>query len=136
MASNIKPAQATKRYMRGVMGSALGYIVTVFGVSFLHDKFIDGSLVAILIAAIPGIFIALMVLSLWRYLNEADEVMRHDLTQAMMGGLFLTLVISGGWGLVELFNDDMPRLPIFFVFPGFFLLYGLIAGIRYKRCVA
>jgi hypothetical protein len=135
MPSSIKPAQATKRYLRAMMGSALGYIAAVFGVSFIHDKFIDGSPLAIVIALIPGLFIALMVLALWRYLNEADEVIRHDLTQAMMGALFIMLMLSGGWGLAELFNDDMPRLPIFFVFPAFFLLYGLISAFKYKRCV-
>ena len=99
MTSSIKPAQATKRYLRAMMGSALGYIAAVFGVSFIHDKFIDGSPLAIVIALIPGLFIALMVLALWRYLNEADEVIRHDLTQAMMGALFIMLMLSGGWGL-------------------------------------
>jgi len=135
MKPTIKPAQANKRYIRAVMGSAIAYIIAVFGVSFLHDKFTDGSIIAILIAAIPGLFIALMVLSLWRYLNEADEVLRHDLTQAMMGALCVILIVSGSWGLVELFNDDIPRLPVFYIFPSFFLLYGLISKIKYKFCV-
>lgn len=131
----MKPALAKRRYFLAVMGSALGYIGAVFGVSFIHDKFVDSSVPALLISAIPAVFIALMVWSLWRFLNEVDEVERHELTQAMMSALLVILTLSGGWGLVELFNDDFPRLPIFFVFPLFLLIYGVIASIRYKRCV-
>lgn len=131
----MKPKQANKRYMSTMIGSSLGYLGSVFGVSFLHDKVPDGSIAGILIAGIPGLFICLMLFAVWRYLNDVDEVVRHQLTQAMLIGLFVLLALSGGWGLVELFNDSLPRLPIFFAFPIFFLAYGLVAGIKYRRCV-
>jgi len=113
----------------------LGYLGSVFGISFLHDKVPDGSVPGTLIALIPGIFICLMLFSVWRYLKEVDEVVRYQLTQAMIMGLFALLALSGGWGLVELFNDSLPRLPIFFAFPIFFLVYGLVSSIKYRRCV-
>lgn len=128
------PKLAKKRYFATMMGSALGYLGAVFGVSFLHDKLTDGSILAILLAVIPAIFISGMIWSLWRYLNDIDEVGRHYLTQAMMSALAIVLAISGGWGLVELYNESLPRLPIFYVFPAFFLIFGLISKFKYKQC--
>jgi len=131
----MKPKLAIKRYLFSVMGSSLGYVAAVFGISFAHDKVTDGSVAGILISLIPGIFIVLMTASLWRFLKDVDEVARHDLTQAMMAGIFVLLMLSGSWGLVELFNDSMPRLPIFYAFPAFFIIFGLFSGIKYKRWV-
>ena len=131
----MKPKLAMKRYLTLMIGSSLSYIGTVFAVSFTHDNFIDGSIPAVLLSLVPGVPLCLMVWSVWRYLQEADEVVRHDLTQAMLIGLFVLLGLSGCWGLAELFNDSMPRLPIFFAFPAFFLVYGLASATRYKRCV-
>lgn len=131
----MKPKLAKKRYMFTVMGSSLGYLGSVFGISFLHDKLADGSIGAILLSLIPAIFICLMIASVWRYLKDVDEVARHDLTQAMLVGLFVLLTLSGGWGLVELFNDSLPRLPIFFAFPAFFLIFGFVSCVKFKRWV-
>lgn len=131
----MKPKQANKRYMSTMFGASLGYLGSVFGVSFLNDKVPDGSIAGILLALVPGIFICLMLFSVWRYLQDVDEVVRHQLTQAMLAGLFVIMALSGSWGLVELFNDSLPRLPIFFAFPIFFLAYGLFTGIKYRRCV-
>jgi len=131
----MKPKIAQKRYMSSIIGTSLAYVASVFGVSFLHDKVADGSVEGILLALIPGVFIALMTASMWRFLKETDEVARHELTQAMMVGLFVLLALSGGWGLVELYNDSLPRLPIFFAFSLFFLIFGLFSAFKYKRCV-
>jgi len=131
----MKPQLAIKRYLSLMLGSSLGYLGTVFAVSFTHDIFIDGSVPAILLSLLPGIPLCLMVWSVWRYLQEADEVVRHVLTQAMLIGLFVLLGLSGSWGLAELFNDSIPRLPVFFAFPIFFLIFGLVTATKYKRCV-
>lgn len=130
----MKPKQANKKYFATMLGASLGYIGSVFGVSFLHDKLTDGSVAGILLSLVPGLFICMMLLSVWQYLKDVDEVARHELTQSMMAGLFVLLALSGGWGLVELFNDSLPRLPVFWAFPVFFLTYGAVSAIRYRRC--
>ena len=129
------PKIALKRYLSLVLGSALGYLGTVFAVSLTHDMLIDGSIAAIILSLVPGVPLSVMVWSLWRYLKESDEVVRHDLTQSMMIGLFVLLALSGCWGLAELFNDSMPRLPLFFAFPLFFFILGIVSAIKFKRCV-
>lgn len=131
----MKPKLARRRYMFTVMGASLGYVGSVAGCSYLHRKVIDGSTPGILLSLLPGAFLCLMLLAVWRYLNDVDEVARHDMTQAMIIGLFVLLALSGGWGLVELFNDSLPRLPIFYAFPAFFITFGLVSGFKYKRCV-
>lgn len=129
----MKPSLAKKRYLSLMTGSSLGYLATVFAISFTHDNFTDGSVTAILLSLIPGIPLCLMIWAVWRFIKEVDEVARHDLTQAMMLGLFAILILSGCWGLVELFNESLPRLPIFFAFPIFFGAYGIVSGLKYKR---
>jgi len=131
----MKPKLVIKRYLFTTLGSGLGYLGSVFGITFLHDKVPDGSVAGMLIALIPALFIGLMLGGFWRFLKDVDEVARHDLTQAMMAGIFVLLMLSGSWGLVELFNDSMPRLPIFYAFPAFFIIFGLFSGIKYKRWV-
>lgn len=127
-------AQTNRRYKFSTLGYGLGYIGTVLGIRFLPDSFFEGSPTGIFFAALPAVFIGLMVWAFWRYINDIDEVARHDHISSMMISLMLVLIISGGWGLVELFNEDMFRISIFYIYPIFFLTYGLIAVIRYKRC--
>lgn len=130
----MSPSETNRRYKFSTLGYGLGYIGAVFGISFLPDRLFEGSFIGILVAIIPAIFIGLMVWAFWRYINDIDEVARHDHISAMVISLMLVLAISGGWGLVELFNESIPRIPIFFIYPIFFVTYGLIAAIRYKRC--
>ena len=131
----MKPKIANRRYLKAMMGSSLAYLAAVFGASFLEDKVVDGSAAGIATALMPGIFIAGMVWSLWRYMKETDEVTRHDHTVAMLVSLYTVLAVTGGWGLVELFNESLPRIPIFFVFPGFFLMFGIVSCVKFKRWV-
>ena len=131
----MKPKIATKRYLSLMLGSSFGYLATVFAVSLSHRNLTDGSIPAIILSLVPGVPLCLMVWSVWRYLKEADEVVRHDLTQSMLIGLFVLLILSGCWGLAELFNDSIQRLPLFFAFPVFFLIFGIVSGTKYKRCV-
>jgi hypothetical protein len=132
----MKPKQAIRRYLSTTIGASLAYVGSVFGVSFFHDRLIDGSAAGILIALVPGIFICLMLFSMWRYLQEIDEVARHELTQGMMTGLFGILAFSGGWGLVERFNETLPPLSLFYVFPAYFLIMGIATFVRWKRWIS
>lgn len=129
------PKAAKKRYFATSMGSALGYLGAVFGISFIHRKLVDGSALAILVAAIPAVFLCLMIWGLWRYLDDMDEVERHFMTQAMIGALAIILAFCGGWGLVEMLNESLPPLPVFYIFPAYFLTFGLISAVKYRRCV-
>lgn len=131
----ITPKAVKKRYFARMSGAAAGYLGAVFGVSFLLDKDDPVTVLTILAAMIPGLFIFMMLWAVWRYVAEVDEVARHDYVQAMLIALFSVLALSGGWGLVELFNENMPRLPVFWIFPIFFMIFGLVSCFRFKRFV-
>ena len=133
--TSLTPQKATKQYMFRMMGAAGGYIGAVFGAAMVLDDGDPVSVITLLVAAFPAIFILLMLRAVWIYINVVDEVARHDMVEAMLVALFCMLAIGGSWGLVELFNESVPRLPIFWVFPGFFIIFGVVSGIRYRRCV-
>lgn len=129
----LTPKQASKQYTFRMMGASLGYLGATMGAAAVLDKGDPVSLITILVALVPGLFVLLMLRAVWRYMREMDEVARFDHTRAMMVALFLILSVAGGWGLVELFNESLPRLPVFWVFPGFFFAYGLISCFVFGR---
>lgn len=106
-----------KRYIRTCLGAGAGYIGAVAGVSTQLDSDDPITLLNVSLALLPGLFVAMMVYSMWVYFRDVDEAVRHFLVKAMMSALFVTLAMSGIWGLAELFLDALPKLPVFFVFP-------------------
>ena len=129
----MKPKLANKRYTLTMLGASFGYMVTMLAVAIAHDHIVDGSLGAIALTLTPGIFVLIMIASVWRYLREIDEVARHDYTQSMLIGLYAILVLSGSWGAVELFNEKTQRVPIFYIFPLFFMIFGVVHSFTYGR---
>lgn len=120
--------KVTRQYMFSMLGTSLGYAGSLIGVTFALRNWEDVSMpIIIALATIPGIFLFGMILSFWRYVRDIDEVARHFIVQSMILGLFAILALSGIWGLIEMLTDDVPRLPIFWVFPLFFGAFGLAA---------
>lgn len=132
---SLSPKSAHRQYTARLLGTSGGYIGTVMAAAFVLDDGDPITIVTLLVALLPALFILLMLRAVWIYINAIDEVARHDHVEAMMVALFIVLAIGGSWGLLEMFNSSVPRLSIFWVFPGFFLIYGLVSAIRYRRCV-
>lgn len=115
-----------KQYMLSMLTLSVGYVGSLLGVTILiKTGAIEGQGTIALLTLIPGFFVFGMIWAMWRYLRDMDEVQRHFLVQCMMLGLFAVLIVSGVWGLIEMMAEDLPRLPIFWVFPGFFFVFGL-----------
>lgn len=121
-------AKILKRYRRCVLGAGAGYIGAVAGVSTQLDRDGPVTVLNIGLALLPGIFILLMVYAMWVYIRDVDEAARYFMIKALMGALFLTLALAGVWGLAELFLDDLPKLPVFFVFPIVMGMFGVFAA--------
>lgn len=117
--------QVQKTYMKSLLLSAGAYAVTLMGVTFAVNKIDASPLLAGGLAIIPAVFILLMLRAVWIYVHDVDEAQRFFLLKSMMVGLFSLLAVSGSWGLVEMMSDDLPRLPIFWLFPLFFGVFGL-----------
>lgn len=114
-----------KRYLRTCLGAGAGYMGAVFGVSTQLDDGDPLTALNIGLALVPGLFILMMVYSMWVYFRDVDEAARHFMVKAMMSALFVALSISGVWGLAELFLDALPKLPVFFVFPIIIGMFGV-----------
>lgn len=114
-----------KTYMKSLLLSAGAYVVTLMGVTFAVNKMEASPILAGLLAIIPAFFVLLMLRAVWIYVHDVDEAQRFFLMKSMMIGLFSLLAVSGSWGLVEMMSDDLPRLPVFWLFPLFFGVFGL-----------
>lgn len=123
---------ATKRYARLGIPAMIAYLAAIFGASFSIDDGDPVTLLTFIIALMPAVFVFLFMWAGARYIMELDEFMRSLQIRAIMWGLTLTTAITTAWGLLE-FYTPVPRLPIFYVLPGFYLLYGLASVIVHKR---
>lgn len=117
-----------KRYRRHVLGAGAGYIGAVAGVSTQLDGDDPVTVLTVGLSLVPGFFIVAMVYAMWVYIRDVDEAARHFMVNAMMSALFVTLALSGVWGLAELFLDNLPRLPVFFVFPIVMGMFGVFTA--------
>lgn len=118
-------SQVQRNYRKSLLLSSLGYVVTLLGVTQAVNTLGASTLLAGALAIIPAIFVLLMLRAIWIFVHDVDEAQRFFLVQSMMIGLFAVLAISGSWGLVEMMSDDIPKLPIFWLFPLFFGVFGL-----------
>lgn len=117
-----------KRYRRNVLGAGAGYIGAVAGVSTQLDGDSPVTALNVGLALLPGLFIVAMVYAMWVFIRDVDEAARHFMVKAMMSALFVTLALSGVWGLAELFLDGLPKLPVFFVFPIVMGMFGMFTA--------
>ncbi len=121
------PKQANRRYVRLMLGGSFGYAVSLLGITFLLGKSDTITFGSVAFGLIPGIFVLIMLYSIWRFLKETDEAARHFASQDMMFATFIILAISGTWGLLEMLLDSLPKLPVFWLFPAFFMAFGAMS---------
>lgn len=124
--------QAVKRYYRLLVPAMIVYLVGVFGISWAEGKSFFPANAIYVLTLIPVLAIFVWMWAQWRYVKELDEYLRAIQTEAMMIGLMIVTAIASGWGLMELMTD-VPRIPIFFAGPGFYLIYGIASYVLAKR---
>ena len=123
---------AKKRYFKTFVPTMIGYVLSIFGISWAEDSGHLSAPAIYILTLIPIICIFAWMWSQWRYVKELDEYLSKLQTEAMMIGLMIVVAIATGWGLMELMAD-VPRIPIFFAGPGFYLIYGLVYMVLAKR---
>lgn len=117
--------QIQKRYFRTMIGSSLGYVGALLGVTYALDFFEEPFALRIALALVPCVFVVMMLRTIWRYMWQVDEAQRHFIMKSSVAALFVILMISGVWGLVELLVEGVPALPVFWIFPIYFFAFGL-----------
>lgn len=130
--SNLTPKQALRRYLTLFMPSMTAYIIAVFmAVKLLKNKSVTGLLIYP-IALLPGLAALVFLYGYFRFIREMDEFQRKVQIDATLIGVAAILTFTLTWGIMEMFLPDLPRVPVFWVFPLYFLIQGL-AGWRLSK---
>jgi hypothetical protein len=127
--------QASKRYnRRGIIAMPI-YIVLIFLASYVHRHNHPSRSLAILISILPSIPLVAFVATAGLYLKEeTDEFLRSIFQQSVLWSMGLILAITSVWGLLEMLAD-VPHLPIFYIFPAFWVFFGIcspLLKLRYR----
>ena len=101
------------------------YLVALLSITFLLNHSHSGRAVALSLSILPAIPLVGVVAIMRLYLKEEkDEFQRSLLLESLLWAAGCLLAVSSVWGLAELYAE-IPHIPIFFVFPGFFFFFGI-----------
>ena len=123
---------ARRQYFKVFFPSMLIYLIGVFAVTYLWESTETGKPLIYGLSVIPVAAILTWMWAHWHYVKRLDEYLRRVQTEAMMIGLMIVVALAGGWGLLELMLD-LPAMPIFYVMPGFYFVYGLAYVVLARR---
>jgi len=119
------PKQALRRYFKIFIPSMTAYLVTItLAVRLIKGEIVSGYLIYA-IAILPAIAALVFLYGYFRYLRETDELLRRVQTEATIVGVAAVLSLTLTWGLLEMFVITLPRIPLFYVFPFYFVVQGL-----------
>ncbi len=123
---------AYQRYMRLFVPAMLFYVVSILGISLAkrHEIFPDPVFYGL--AIIPAIAMLIWIWGHMRYITELDEYLRGLQVRAVLIGMAGVMAFATVWGLMEEMTDIV-RIPIFYVVPGFYLIYGITHSVLMKR---
>lgn len=115
-----------QRYIRTHLALSVAYI----GLVLLASRFVphdaEPTPGVLFWAILPASVVIGWIWNMGRYYSQmTDEYMRMLEIRKVLWATAITLGISGGWGLIELFAS-VPRMPVFYIFPIWCL--GLAAG--------
>ena len=117
--------QAARRYNRHFFLAMGLYVVFILLSVFLLKHRHPAAPLACLLAVLPALPLIASLGFVAQYVaEEKDEFERTLLLESMLWALGGVLAVSTVWGLLEML-DSFPRLPIFFIYPGFWMLVGL-----------
>lgn len=108
---------AKQRFMRVHIALSVLYVAFVALASYFVPDDAAPTPGVVFWSILPGLTVIGWIWNMGRLLLEMeDEYLRMLETRKALVATALTLAVSGGWGLLELFAT-VPRLPVFFIFP-------------------
>jgi hypothetical protein len=108
---------AARRFFRNHIVLTVLYIGMVALASQVIPDNAAPTPMVVLFALLPGLVVMGWIWNMGSLLlTMEDEYLRMLEVRKMLWASAITLSISGGWGLIELFAT-VPRLPVFFIFP-------------------
>jgi hypothetical protein len=109
---------AAARYTRRMVLIAAAYVAGIVVASLTIDRAAPLGPLTIGLALIPGLAMLAAIGAIGRFVAEIpDEYLRMLEVRKIIVATGVTLAITSVWGLLELYSDSLPRLPVFYVFP-------------------
>lgn len=97
---------------------AAAYVAGIGLASVTIDRAAPLGPLTIGLALVPGAAMLAAIWAMGRFLTDlADEYLRMLEVRKFIVATGVTLAITSVWGLLELYSDSLPRLPVFYVFP-------------------
>lgn len=117
---------AYRRYTRRFIPLTIAYVAAVaLAVALIPDD-APASVLTIALAILPGLAVVGWLWAMGRLLIELDdEYLRMLEVRKFLFATGITLALTSIWGVLELFSPEVPRLPVFFVFPMWCIGLGL-----------
>ena len=123
------PAQ--RRYIARMIPVSIAYVAAIFAASAIIPDGATATTLTVGIALVPGLAILGFIWAIGRYFAELkDEYVRLLEVRKALVATGLTLALTATWGILELYTD-VPRIPLFWVFPVWCL--GLGVGALFNR---
>lgn len=100
------------------------YVALIAAISWtpLGDRFLAGPS-AYLVAALPAVPVAGMMMAVLKHMNSSDEFVRALLAKRFVIAAGLTFVGCAVWGFLESFAKA-PHIELWLVFPAFWVAFG------------
>lgn len=118
---------AFRRYRARSIAITIAYLASIALATWIIPDNAPADLLTISLAIVPGLAVLGWIWAMGRMLIELDdEYLRMLDVRKMMVATGITLALTSVWGILELYSPEIPRMPVFFVFPMWCL--GLAVG--------
>ena len=112
------PNPTTGRYIRRMIAILVVYLAGIILASLVVDRAAPLGPLTIALALLPGMAMIAAIWAMGRFIADlTDEYLRMLEVRKVLTATGVTLAITSVWGLIELYSDAVPRLPVFYVFP-------------------
>jgi hypothetical protein len=106
------------RYRKRFLPITTAYVAGIALATWLIPDNAPATALTIAVAALPGLAVIGWIWAMARLLVELDdEYLRLLEVRKAMVATGVTMGITSFWGILELFTPEVPKLPVFFVFP-------------------
>lgn len=116
--------RATRRYYSVFAPVMIMFLAGSFGIAWLEDNTATPNWMLAGLAMIPIAALLSMFWLHWRYVRDVDEYLRQIHVKALLFSAAVALGIGTGWGYLE-FYLEAPALPVFWLNPLFWTVYGI-----------
>ena len=109
---------AYRTYVRRFVPITVAYLASIALATRIIPDNAPADATTIGLAILPGLCVLGWIWAMGRLLVELqDEYLRMLEVRKMIVATGLTLAVSSVWGILELYSPEVPKLPVFFVFP-------------------